>query len=153
MDAVNTFLDQTFTQKHLFVEYVHTIMSEIFKILVKDSEGTLVGSAMFRVETDSIELYTLVNHGRATKNPLYKGLGQQILVVIAILAHSRNIPVIAFTAVPNAVGNKARTLFDYYEHLGATPTSNIYYNEESWMQFFELAVEPFLHRTLRVPYA
>ena len=110
---------------------------------IRDSAGSVVGSAIYRVEKHSIELYKLENTGYLSKNPTYKGLGKNILVLVAILARSLNIPTISFTAVPNAVGENARKLFDYYKMLGAVPTSKIL-NEESWIQFFELSVNAFL---------
>ena len=137
------YIEHFFTQRSLLVEHVHTNESHIYKMRIRDSAGSVVGSAIYRVEKHSIELYKLENTGYFSKNPIYKGLGKQILVLVAILARSLNIPTISFTAVPNAVGENARKLFDYYKMLGAVPTSKIL-NEESWIQFFELSVNAFL---------
>jgi hypothetical protein len=143
MPNVDDYIDYFFTQRSLLVEHVHTNESHIYKMRIRDSTGAVVGSAIYRVEKHSIELYKLENTGYFTKSPIYKGIGKQILVLVAILARSLNIPTISFTAVPNAVGDNAQKLFDYYTMLGAVPIYKIY-NEESWIQFFELSVDTFL---------
>ena len=136
-------MHNTFTKRNLFIERVHTIVPELYKINVRNQEGDTIGTAMYKIEKYSIELYTLLNMGYKTKDTLYKGIGKQIITIIAILAHSLKIPIISFTAVPNAIEDKARKLFQYYEQLGAK-TITKFYNEESWMQSFELSIDTFL---------
>lgn len=143
MPNVDDYIEYFFTQRSLLVEHVHTNESHIYKMRIRDSDGSVVGSALYRIEKHSIELYKLENTGYFTKNPTYKGLGKQILALVAIQARFLNIPIISFTAVPNAVGDNAQKLFDYYKMLGAVSTSKIF-NEESWIQFFELSVNAFL---------
>jgi predicted acetyltransferase len=143
MITAEEYMHNTFTKKNLFIERVHTIVPELYKINVRNEDGNTVGTAMYKIEKYSIELYTLLNLGYKTKDTLYKGIGKQIITIIAILAHSLKIPVISFTAVPNAIEDKARKLFQYYEQLGAK-TITTFYNEESWMQSFELSVDTFL---------
>lgn len=143
MPNVGDYIEHYFTQRSLLVEHVHTNESNIYKTRIRDSAGSVVGSAIYHVENHSIELYKLENTGYSTKNQTYKGMGKHILVLVAIMARSLNIPTICFTAVPNAVGENARKLFDYYKMLGAVPISKIF-DEESWIQFFELSVNTFL---------
>jgi hypothetical protein len=143
MITAEEYMHNTFTKKNLFIERVHTIVPELYKINVRNEDGNTVGTAMYKIEKYSIELYTLLNLGYKTKDTLYQGIGKQIITIIAILAHSLKIPVISFTAVPNAIEDKARKLFQYYEQLGAK-TITTFYNEESWMQSFELSVDTFL---------
>jgi hypothetical protein len=136
-------MDNTFTKKNLFIERVHTIVPELYKINVRNQRGDTVGTAMYKIEKYSIEMYTLLNLGYKTKDTTYKGIGKQIITIIAIVAHSLKIPIISFTAVPNAIEDKARKLFHYYEQLGAKAITS-FYNDESWMQSFELPVNTFL---------
>jgi len=143
MITAEDYMHNTFTKKNLFIERVHTIVPELYKINVRNEIGDTVGTAMYKIEKYSIELYTLLNLGYKTKDNSHKGIGKQIITIIGILAHSLKIPVISFTAVPNAIEDKARKLFHYYEQLGAKAITS-FYNEESWMQSFELSVDTFL---------